>query len=184
MTWGSLGAYISEDGSGALQARTAASLDALQKAVPAVVQGGANAELPFPRHHFAVFIIFSWNLEMFWASLQTYLAAGWGKRIVIIDNSPNRVVVNDAGGRQSPMKRLSHANEGTAHSAIWLQIASRCIHPIPMQVALGQDMQCWCDLVCVSLYSHAWHQNRQYKKVPILGFRFCICAVEGSLSGL
>ncbi|BDA45278.1 hypothetical protein COCOBI_07-0650 [Coccomyxa sp. Obi] len=79
------------------QARMAAKLEAIQKALPPVVQRGANAELPFPRHHFAVFIIFSWNYEMFWASLQTYLAAGWGKRIIIIDNSPNRLIVNDPG---------------------------------------------------------------------------------------
>ncbi len=119
---------MSEDDFGAFQARTAASLEALQEALPAVVQRGADADLPFPRHHFAVFIIFSWNLEMFWASLQTYLAAGWGKRIIIIDNSPNRVIVNDAGGRQSPMKRLSHANEDTIHIAT-LAANGLALHP-------------------------------------------------------
>lgn len=56
-----------------------------------------NDQLPFPEHHFAVFIIYSWNLEMFWSSLQTYMAAGWGKRVIIIDNSPDRHIVHDAG---------------------------------------------------------------------------------------
>lgn len=86
----------------------AANLETIQKAVPAVVQWGADAELPFPRHHFAVFIIFSWNYEMFWASLQTYLAAGWGRRIVVIDNSPNRLIVNDPGRCLSPCRDGCH----------------------------------------------------------------------------
>lgn len=92
----------------------AANLEAVQKALPDVVQRGASAELPFPRHHFAVFIIFSWNYEMFRASLQTYLAAGWGKRIIIIDNSPNRLIMDDPGGHLSPARDLSHDTKGKA----------------------------------------------------------------------
>ena len=44
----------------------------------------------------AVFILFSWNYDLFWTSLQTYVAAGWGPRLVIIDNSKSRRVLNDA----------------------------------------------------------------------------------------
>ena len=44
----------------------------------------------------AVFILFSWNYDLFWTSLQTYVAAGWGPRLIIIDNSKNCRVLNDA----------------------------------------------------------------------------------------
>ena len=57
----------------------------------------SNSALPFPEHNFVVFIIFSWNYELFWSSLQTYMAAGWGKRVIIIDNSPDRIILNDPG---------------------------------------------------------------------------------------
>ena len=43
----------------------------------------------------AVFILFSWNFDLFWTSLQTYVAAGWGPRLIIIDNSKDRKVLND-----------------------------------------------------------------------------------------
>ena len=55
------------------------------------------AELPFPGRHFAVFIIFSWNYELFRTSLDTYVAAGWGKRLIIIDNTLRKSIVNDPG---------------------------------------------------------------------------------------
>ena len=44
----------------------------------------------------AVFILFSWNYDLFWTSLQTYMAAGWGRRIVIVDNSADKRIVHDA----------------------------------------------------------------------------------------
>jgi len=44
----------------------------------------------------AVFILFSWNYDLFWTSLQSYVAAGLGRRIIVIDNSHNRRVLNDA----------------------------------------------------------------------------------------
>ena len=43
----------------------------------------------------AVFILFSWNFDLFWTSLQTYVAAGWSPRLIIIDNSKDRKVLND-----------------------------------------------------------------------------------------
>ena len=43
----------------------------------------------------AVFILFSWNFDLFWTSLQTYVAAGWGPRLIIIDNSKDRKVLKD-----------------------------------------------------------------------------------------
>ncbi len=71
------------------------------EAIQAAMQPSARAQptplLTFPNHQFAVFIIFSWNYKLFWSSLQTFVAAGWGKRIIIIDNSPNRLIVNDSG---------------------------------------------------------------------------------------
>lgn len=81
-----------------MQAAGGVDIAAVQAAMPAIV--GGDGSLPFPDHHFAVFIIFSWNYEIFWTSLQTYLAAGWGKRIIIIDNSPDRLILNDPGGPQ------------------------------------------------------------------------------------
>ncbi|KAK9901254.1 hypothetical protein WJX75_002645 [Coccomyxa subellipsoidea] len=73
------------------------NLAAVQEALPAAVGAGSITALPFPEHNFAVFIIFSWNYELFWSSLQTYMAAGWGKRVIIIDNSPDRIILNDPG---------------------------------------------------------------------------------------
>jgi hypothetical protein len=46
-----------------------------------------------------LFILFSWNYDMFWSSLQSYEAAGWGRRIVVIDNSDSRRIVNDVAVR-------------------------------------------------------------------------------------
>ena len=51
---------------------------------------------PYPSRHFAVFIIFSWNYDMFLLSLRSYMAAGWGRRIVIIDNSKDARLTKDA----------------------------------------------------------------------------------------
>ena len=44
----------------------------------------------------AVFILFSWNYDLFFTSLETYVAAGWGPRLIIIDNSKSRRVLSDA----------------------------------------------------------------------------------------
>ena len=43
----------------------------------------------------AVFILFSWNYDLFWTSLQTYEAAGWTRRIIVIDNSDGRRLLHD-----------------------------------------------------------------------------------------
>lgn len=44
----------------------------------------------------ALFILYSWNYDLFWSSLQSYKAAGFGRRIIVIDNSYDRRIVNDA----------------------------------------------------------------------------------------
>ena len=44
----------------------------------------------------AVFILFSWNYDLFWTSLKTYVAAGWGPHLIIIDNSKGRRILKDA----------------------------------------------------------------------------------------
>ncbi|BDA45364.1 hypothetical protein COCOBI_07-1510 [Coccomyxa sp. Obi] len=43
----------------------------------------------------AVFILFSWNYDLFWTSLQTYDAAGWTRRIIVIDNSDGHRLLHD-----------------------------------------------------------------------------------------
>ena len=35
------------------------------------------------------------NYELLRTALQAYVAAGWGPRTIIIDNSPNRRLIND-----------------------------------------------------------------------------------------
>ena len=60
----------------------------------------------------AVFILFSWNYDLFWTSLQTYVAAGWGARLVIIDNSKDRKVLNDSKVRMSASRGRGVISEG------------------------------------------------------------------------
>lgn len=69
---------------------TGGSLDSVQGQL-AVPKSGVDPGLTS-----AVFILFSWNYDLFWTSLQTYVAAGWGPRLIIIDNSKSRRVLNDA----------------------------------------------------------------------------------------
>ena len=42
-----------------------------------------------------MFIIYSWNFPLFWSSLQSYMAAGWGKRVIVLDNSASKRVLRD-----------------------------------------------------------------------------------------
>ena len=42
-----------------------------------------------------MFIIYSWNFPLFWSALQSYMAAGWGKRVVVLDNSATKRVLRD-----------------------------------------------------------------------------------------
>lgn len=49
----------------------------------------------------AAFIMYSWNFDLFWTSLQSYLAAGLGPRLIVIDNSAGRRIVNDAKARST-----------------------------------------------------------------------------------
>jgi len=70
--------------------------------LPAVVRQAIGAPMPFPDRHFAVFIIFSWNFPLFWSSLQTYMAAGWGKRVIILDNSADHRILHDPCKYGSP----------------------------------------------------------------------------------
>ena len=71
------------------------SAEVLLSNLPEVVSQAIGAPMPFPDRHFAVFIIFSWNFPLFWTSLQTYMAAGWGRRVIILDNSPDHRILND-----------------------------------------------------------------------------------------
>ena len=56
---------------------------------------GSKADAQQLDQNSAVFILFSWNFDLFWTSLQTYVAAGWGPRLIIIDNSKDRKVLSD-----------------------------------------------------------------------------------------
>ncbi len=71
------------------------SPEVLLSNLPDVVRQAIGAPMPFPDRHFAVFIIFSWNFPLFWTSLQTYMAAGWGRRVIILDNSPDHRILKD-----------------------------------------------------------------------------------------
>ena len=54
-----------------------------------------DASMPFPEQHFALFVIYAWNREVLLSSLRSYAAAGFGRRIVVIDNSPSRNLTAD-----------------------------------------------------------------------------------------
>lgn len=92
-----------------MQAAAAASdihdAEVLLANLPEVVRQAIGAPMPFPDRHFAVFIIFSWNFPLFWTSLQTYMAAGWGRRVIILDNSPDHRVLNDPCECAPPLRR-------------------------------------------------------------------------------
>ena len=90
-------AWLQVGGAGETGTAHTGSILAADPALPAMVTAAEASAMPFPGRHFAVFIIYSWNFEVFWTSLQTYLAAGWGKRLIIIDNSMNRRIVEDPG---------------------------------------------------------------------------------------
>ena len=38
----------------------------------------------------------SWDYDLFWTSLETYMAVGWGPRLIIIAKSKSRRALNDA----------------------------------------------------------------------------------------
>ena len=56
-------------------------------------------DLPSGKEHIAVttplFILYSWNYELFRTALDSYLTAGFGSCIIIVDNSADRRVYND-----------------------------------------------------------------------------------------
>lgn len=53
-------------------------------------RGAGNSN---PRY--ALFVIYSWNYEVLLTAVEGYQAAGFGKSLIIIDNSPNRDIVGD-----------------------------------------------------------------------------------------
>ena len=65
----------------------------------------------------AVFIIYSWNFPLFWSSLQSYMAAGWGKRVVVLDNSANKRVLRDPCEHQNLPSRYLQARS-TIHGEV------------------------------------------------------------------
>ncbi len=58
-----------------------------------VNEGREGAEKSEPRY--ALFVIYSWNYEVLLTAVEGYQAAGFGKSLIIIDNSPNRDIVGD-----------------------------------------------------------------------------------------
>jgi hypothetical protein len=57
----------------------------------------------------ALFILFSWNYDLFLTSLQTYRAAGWARRIIVVDNSEGHRLLHDPQVRQHRLQNLSPA---------------------------------------------------------------------------
>ncbi|BDA45280.1 hypothetical protein COCOBI_07-0670 [Coccomyxa sp. Obi] len=69
-----------------------------QMATPATLarrvnEGRKGAEKSKPRY--ALFVIYSWNYEVLLTAVEGYQAAGFGKSLIIIDNSPNRDIMGD-----------------------------------------------------------------------------------------
>ncbi|KAK9815537.1 hypothetical protein WJX72_005354 [[Myrmecia] bisecta] len=54
-----------------------------------------DTDLPYPDQHFAVFVVFAWNYDVFLIALRCYVTSGWGQRIIIIDNSKTQQLAND-----------------------------------------------------------------------------------------
>ena len=54
----------------------------------------------------ALFILFSWNYDLFLTSLQTYKAAGWARRIIVVDNSEGHRLMHDPQVRQHRLQNL------------------------------------------------------------------------------
>ena len=54
-----------------------------------------GASLPPPGQHFALFVIFSWNYDVLVTAIASYIAAGFGETIIIIDNSPDSQIASD-----------------------------------------------------------------------------------------
>ena len=52
---------------------------------------------------------FSWNYNLLRTALQAYVAAGWGPRIIIIDNSPDKRILND--------RHVSHLSQHPLNSS-------------------------------------------------------------------
>ena len=99
----------------------------------------------------AVFILFSWNYDVFWTSLQTYRAAGWGRRIIIIDNSADKRILHDDRVRSCfhsqaflrDSKELTHACGNIAHACAIkakcgpCQVSSRVGEVVPTRTKLS-----------------------------------------------
>lgn len=48
-----------------------------------------------PERRFALFVIYSWNYEVLVTSVKSYVEAGFGRHLIILDNSPDRRIVSD-----------------------------------------------------------------------------------------
>lgn len=55
----------------------------------------ASSSPPGPDRRFALFVIYSWNYEVLVTSVRSYVEAGLGAHLIILDNSPDRRIVND-----------------------------------------------------------------------------------------
>lgn len=64
---------------------------------------------------------YSWNYNLLRTALQAYVAAGWGPRIIIIDNSPDKRILNDRHVSH-PFQHPLHPSpmlHRVAHSYAW-----------------------------------------------------------------
>lgn len=56
----------------------------------------ASARRQDPLATSALFILYSWNYDLLRTALQAYVAAGWGPRIIVIDNSSDKRILHDS----------------------------------------------------------------------------------------
>ncbi|CAL8471123.1 g10665 [Coccomyxa elongata] len=74
--------------------KTSSTTDA-KMATPATLARRINEGRRGAEPRYALFVIYSWNYEVLLTAVEGYQAAGFGKSLIIIDNSPDRDIVGD-----------------------------------------------------------------------------------------
>ena len=103
-----------------------------------------KAQSTYGKH--ALFILFSWNHPLLRTALQAYVAAGLGPHIFIIDNSPDKHVMNDRPVSQPPRHQMTascmlHRSAQSAHDSGCPRISSAM--PYLCRLRLAGWMSWW-----------------------------------------